>query len=60
MAVTLRLNEFFASVNALPVATPRTMAVAIAVARQATVRRKAGSVPWVSVAKGKILPSRGD
>src|SRR5215472_6991795 len=35
-------------------ATTRAITVAIAVALQATVRRKAGSVPWVARAKGRI------
>src|SRR5664280_2724243 len=38
-------------------ATAKTMTVAIVVARQATARRNAGSVPWVNCAKGAMALS---
>src|SRR5271166_488929 len=47
----------FVRTNGPNSATPRTIAVAIAVARHATLRRKARSVPCVTLAKGRIALS---
>jgi hypothetical protein len=47
----------FVRTNGPSKATPRTMAVAIAIARQATVCREAGSVPRVTLANGRIALS---